>query len=141
MMVHCQQSCRGLPAVPYFLPMSGTAHQLCPALACFNRIGAAMGPGADVSTAQAARKADRSANRRERTFVAADGIPVQIGTMRYLIRYWKLALLEEERTDISLDDAIKLADANMKRHGATTVTIQDTEGDIEVYRLHITPRS
>lgn len=61
--------------------------------------------------------------------------------MRYLIRYWKLALLEEERTDLPLDDAIKLAEANMKRHGASAVTIQDIEQDIEAYRLHITPRS
>lgn len=61
--------------------------------------------------------------------------------MRYLIRYWNLALLEEERTDLLLDDAIKLADANMKRLGATAVTIQDTERDVEAYRLHITPKT
>ena len=60
--------------------------------------------------------------------------------MRYLIRYFKLVLLEEERTDLLYDDAIKLADANRKRHGATTVTIEDTERGIEVYRVHITPR-
>lgn len=61
--------------------------------------------------------------------------------MRYLIQYWRLALLEEERTDLALDDAIKFASTNMKQHGATAVTIHDTERDIEVYRLHVTPRS
>jgi hypothetical protein len=61
--------------------------------------------------------------------------------MRYRIRYWKLVLLEEELTDVLLDDAIELAVANMTRHGATTVTIHDTERDVEAYSLHRTPRT
>jgi len=61
--------------------------------------------------------------------------------MRYRIRYWKLVLLKEELTDVLLDDAIELAVANMTRHGATTVTIQDIERDAEAYSLHRTPRT